>query len=45
MNRWRYDDPRFEYVLIEATHIRVHQHGTGAKRELKNRRSAGRAAA
>ena len=25
------DDPGFEYVLVDATHIRVHQHGTGAK--------------
>ena len=25
------DDPDFEYVLIDGTHIRVHQHGTGAK--------------
>ena len=25
------DDPDFEYVLLDATHIRVHQHGTGAK--------------
>ena len=23
------DDPDFEYVLIDATYIRVHQHGTG----------------
>ena len=39
------DDPDFEYVLIDATHIRVHQHGTGAKGGLKNRRSVGRAVA
>jgi len=39
------DDPDFEYVLIDATHIRVHQHGTGAKGGLRNRRSANRAAA
>ena len=25
------DDPDREYVLLDATHIRVHQHGTGAK--------------
>ena len=25
------DDPDFEYVLIDATLARVHQHGTGAK--------------
>ena len=25
------DDPDLEYVLIDATYIRVHQHGTGAK--------------
>jgi transposase len=39
------DDPDFEYVLIDATHIRVHQHGTGAKGGLKNRPLANRAAA
>ena len=38
------DDPDFEYVLIDATHIRVHQHGTGAKGGLKNRPLANRAA-
>ena len=39
------DDPDFEYVLIDATHIRVHQHGTGAKGGLKNKLSADRAVA
>jgi len=39
------DDPDFEYVLIDATHIRVHQHGTGAKGGLKIRPSASRAVA
>jgi transposase len=39
------DDPDFEYVLIDATHIRVHQHGTGAKGGLKNSRSADRVVA
>ncbi len=39
------DDPDFEYVLIDATYVRVHQHGTGAKGGLKNRPSASRAAA
>ena len=39
------DDPDFEYVLIDATHIRVHQHGTGARGGLKIRPSASRAAA
>jgi putative transposase len=39
------DDPDFEYVLIDATHIRVHQHGTGAKGGLKNRPLANPAAA
>ena len=38
------DDPDFEYVLIDATYIRVHQHGTGAKGGLKIP-SASRAAA
>ena len=39
------NDPDFEYVLIDATHIRVHQHGTGAKGGLKRRRLGSRAAA
>jgi len=39
------DDADFEYVLIDATHIRVHQHGTGAGGGLKIRRSAAHAAA
>lgn len=38
-------DPDFEYVMIDGTIIRVHQHGTGAKGGLKIRPSAGRAAA
>ena len=39
------DDPDFEYVLIDATHIRVHHMEPAQKGGLKNRRSAGRAAA
>jgi hypothetical protein len=31
------DDPDFEYVLIDGTIVRVHQHGTGAKGGLKIR--------
>lgn len=38
-------DPDFEYVAIDATLVRVHQHGTGAKGGLKIRPSASRAAA
>jgi transposase len=38
------DDPDLEYVLLDATHIRVHQHGTGAKGGLAIRPSASRAA-
>jgi len=37
-------DPDFEYVMIDGTIIRVHQHGAGAKGGLKIRPSAGRAA-
>jgi transposase len=37
-------DPDFEYVMIDGTIIRVHQHGAGAKGGLKVRPSAGRAA-
>lgn len=39
------DDPDFEYVMIDGTICRVHQHGAGAKGGLKIRRSAVRAAA
>ena len=39
------EDSDFEYVLIDATLVRVHQHGTGAKGGLKIRPSANRAAA
>ena len=37
-------DPDFEYVMIDGTIIRVHQHGAGAKGGLKIWPSAGRAA-
>jgi putative transposase len=33
------DDPDFEYVMLDGTIVRVHQHGTGAKGGLKIRRS------
>ena len=33
-------DPDFEYVIIDGTIVRVHQHGTGAKGGLKIRPSA-----
>ena len=39
------DDPDFEYVMIDGTIVRVHQHGTGAKGGLKIKPSANRAAA
>ena len=38
-------DPDFEYVMIDGTIIRVHQHGAGARGGLKIRPSAGCAAA
>jgi transposase len=38
------DDPDFEYVIIDGTIVRVHQHGTGAKGGLKIRPSAAPAA-
>lgn len=37
-------DPDFEYVMIDGTIVRVHQHGTGAKGGPKIRQSADRAA-
>jgi transposase len=39
------EDPDFEYVMIDGTIIRVHQHGTGARGGLSSRRSGVRAAA
>jgi putative transposase len=37
------DDPDFEYVMIDGTICRVHQHGAGAKGGLKIRPSVARA--
>ncbi len=37
-------DPDFEYAIVDGTIVRVHQHGAGAKGELKIRRSAAREA-
>ncbi len=40
------DDPDFEYLIVDSTIIRAHQHAAGAKKGgLKIRRSAARAAA
>ena len=39
------DDPDFEYLIVDSTIVRVHQHGAGAKGGLKIRPSAARAAA
>lgn len=39
------DDPDFEYVIIDATIVRAHQHAAGAKGGLKFRPSAARAGA
>jgi transposase len=39
------NDPDFEYLIIDSTIVRVHQHGAGAKGGLKIRPSAARAAA
>ena len=38
------DDPDFEYVMIDGTICRVHQHGVGAKGGLKIRPLGARAA-
>lgn len=38
------DDPDFEYLIIDSTIVRAHQHAAGAKRGLKIRPSAARAA-
>jgi len=34
------DDPDMEYAMVDATIVKVHRHGHGAKGGLKNRRSA-----
>jgi transposase len=40
------DDPDFEYLIVDSTIVRAHQHAAGAKKGgLKIRRSAVRAAA
>ncbi len=39
------DDPDFEYVVIDATIVRAHQHSAGRKGGLRLRPSAARAAA
>jgi len=39
------DDPDFEYLIVDSTIVRAHQHGSGAKGGLKIRRSVARAAA
>src|SRR5450432_2801286 len=40
------DDPDFEYLIIDSTIVRAHQHAAGAKKGgLKIKRSAARAAA
>ena len=39
------DDPDFEYLIIDSTIIRAHQHASGAKGGLKIRPSDARAAA
>ena len=38
-------DPDFEYLIVDSTIIRAHQHASGAKRGLKIRPLAGPAAA
>ncbi len=39
------DDPDFEYLIIDSTIVRAHQHAAGAKGGLKIRPSDARAAA
>jgi transposase len=34
------DDPDMEYAMVDATIVKVHRHGQGAKGGPKNRRSA-----
>ena len=37
------DDPDFEFIIIDGTIIRAHQHAAGGKGGFKNRRSGDRA--
>ena len=39
------DEPDMEYAMVDATIVRVHRHGQGAKGGLKARPSESRAAA
>ena len=39
------DDPDFEYLIVDSTIIRAHQHASGAKKGLKIRPSAALVAA
>ena len=39
------DDPDFEYLIIDSTIVRAHQHAAGAKKGLAIRPSAAHAAA
>ena len=39
------DDPDMEYAMVDATIVKVHRHGQGAKGGLKARQSAVRRAA
>jgi hypothetical protein len=39
------DDPDFEYLIVDSTIVRAHQHASGAKGGLKIRPSDVRAAA
>ncbi len=39
------DDPDYEYLIVDSTILRAHQHASGAKEGLKIRPSSVRAAA
>jgi transposase len=39
------DDPDFEYLIVDSTIVRAHQHASGAKRGLKIRPSDARVVA
>ena len=39
------DEPDMEYVMVDATIVKVHRHGQGAKGGPKTKRSAVRKAA
>ena len=43
-DQWERIDPDNEYMMIDATMVRPHQHSAGARKKTASKRSADRAA-